>query len=84
MAKWCTQSVLVRRSAAGPGSSAAKARSYVRKHGYRAGKLDKTETYYRFRQAPVRRFKKKSMRTLCVSHKLCLIRGLVTEGKTCP
>lgn len=81
---WCTQSVLVRRSRTGPGSSARKARAYVRTHGYRAGKVDKTETYYRFRQTPTGAFKKKSMRTLCVSHRLCMIRGRLKRGRTCP
>lgn len=84
MARWCTQSVLVRRSRTGPGSSAAKARAYVRQHGYRAGKVDKTRTYYRFRQAPPARFKKRSMRTLCVSHRLCFIRGRLAKKGSCP
>ena len=81
-ARWCTQSVMVRRARTGPGSSAAKARSYVRKKGYRAGRADKTPGFYRFRQASPKRFR--SMKTLCVSHRMCFIRGILKEKGACP
>lgn len=83
-ARWCTQSVMVRRARTGPGSSAQKARSYVRKKGYRAGRAEKTEGFYRFRQAPPTRFRKRSMRTLCVSHRMCFVRGILKEKGACP
>lgn len=80
MARWCTQSVLVRKGK-GPGRSAKSARSYAKAKGYKTSKLDVGPEHYRFRQTSPARFKKESFRTLCVSHNLCFVRGILKKGR---
>lgn len=80
MARWCTQSVLVRKGR-GPGRSAKTAKAYAKAKGYRTSKIDSGAEHYRFRQKPVSAFKKTSFRTLCVSHNLCFVRGILKKGR---
>ena len=44
--------------------SASSAREWARGHGFKAGKVDTTSGFYRFRQWPVSRFTKRSFRTI--------------------
>jgi hypothetical protein len=68
-ANTAVQSVLIPRSR----YSESEARAWLKEHGYRSGKIDVTDKYYRFRQAEPGLFSR--MRTKGVSGGIKLIIG---------
>lgn len=76
---WATQSVIVKKTHPRAASRTAAER-IARRHAERIYTGRETGTSWRFRQRPPGCFVAGTMRTLCVTEHVCLIRGRLKRG----